>query len=95
MNDGMQTTVLVSLISGLVILLLGVIGFGAKRWVDHVDRLQDSINNLRDSIIGLSDKFVTRDQHERDIRALQALGRRTTDRCPDPECPFQRDGEAR
>ena len=91
MNDGMQTTILVSLIGSLLLLLLAVIGFAVKRWVEHVDGLQKSMDDLRDSILGLSSKFVTQAQHDKDLDALRvaaSLGRRAMDRCVAPECPF-------
>lgn len=91
MNDGMQTTILVSLISGLLLLLIGIIGFAVKRWVEHVDSLQASMEALRTSITALSDKFVTQKQHEKDMEALKiaaSFGRRSSDSCPQPDCPL-------
>jgi hypothetical protein len=87
----MQTTILVSLISALLVLLLAVIAFAVKRWVEHVDGLQASMDQLRDSILGLSDKFVTQAQHDKDLEALRtsALGRRVSDRCPATDCPYE------
>ena len=89
MTDHMQTTILVTLVSGLLLILLSIIGFAVRRWVSHVDGLQQAMEALRESIVGLSDKFVTHAQHERDLEQIRALGRRTSDRCTAPECPYE------
>ncbi len=89
MSEALISTVLVSLISGLIVLLLTAIAWGIRRWVGHVDRLQGSLDTLRDSILTLSEKFVTRDQHDRDMEAIRGLGRRATDHCPLPDCPHE------
>lgn len=82
----MQTTILVSLIGSLLVLLLAVIGFGAKRWFDHVEGLQTSMDKLRDTILNLSKEFVTQTQYRSDMENLRL--RRAGDSCPKPDCPF-------
>jgi hypothetical protein len=80
------------LVSGLVLILLAIVGFSARRWFNHVDSLQASMENLRESILTLSDRFVTRDQYEKDreeYRANAGIGRRQMDRCPIPGCPYE------
>jgi hypothetical protein len=50
------------------------------------------MENLRESILTLSDRFVTRDQYEKDreeYRANAGIGRRQMDRCPIPGCPYE------
>lgn len=88
MTPSLHTSLLVSFFGALILLLIAIIGFAVKRWVDHVDGLQTSMENLRISIIGLSSKFVTQAQHDKDIEALRAVGRRSTDHCSAPNCPF-------
>lgn len=88
MTPALNTSILVTFFGALIMLLIGIIGFAVKRWLDHVDGLQVSMENLRISIIGLSSKFVTQAQHDKDIEALRAVGRRATDHCNAPECPF-------
>lgn len=92
MNDAAQTMVLEWLVSGLVLILLAIVGFSARRWFNHVDSLQTSMENLRESILTLSDRFVTRDQYEKDREAQRTdaiLGRRRMDHCSAPNCPYE------
>ena len=88
MTDAELTLILERVVGGLVALLLTVIGFAAVRWFNHVEGLQQSMDQLRDSITGLTDKFVTQTQHDRDMEALRAFGRRVNDTCTAEECPF-------
>ena len=90
MNDATQNLILEWLVGGLVTILLAVVAFMAKRWFDHVDSLQGSMDQLRESILGLSEKFVTQVQHDKDMESLRIFGRRTTDQCPEENCPYSK-----
>ena len=88
--DGLTTTrILIALITGLVMVLMLIVGFFVRRMVGHFDGLQTAMTDLRESILGLSEKFVTQDRHEKDLAEIRALGRRQTDKCPYPDCPFE------
>ena len=96
MNTTILTSVLISLV-GLLILALGtVVWFAVRRWVDHVDGLQDSMKSLKDAIDGWASKFVTQTQHQADMERLDsALGRRQMDHCPAVGCPYEKTHGAR
>ncbi len=79
-----------SFVTGSIAMLVGATAFLATRWIKHVDRLQDSMEKLKESILGLSEKFVTQDQHERDMESLRVFGRRLTDHCPVEGCPYEK-----
>lgn len=92
MNEMTVTHIIIGIVSGLIAVLLLVVGFAVRRWVQHLDSLQLSMESLRESILTLSDRFVTRDQYEKDREALRVdaiLGRRRMDRCPAPDCPYE------
>ena len=88
MNDAVQTQILEWLVGGLVLVLLTLVWFGVRRWMDHVDGLQESMDKLRDTILSLSKEFVTQTQYRSDTENLRL--RRASDTCPSTDCPFEK-----
>ncbi len=96
MNTVVITSVLISLVSLLILALGTVVWFAVRRWVDHVDGLQESMEGLKDAIDGWASKFVTQTQHQADMERLDsALGRRQMDHCPAVGCPYEKTPGAR
>ncbi len=102
MTDSTQTSILISLIAGLLGILILVVGFGIKRWLDDQKEregkaekrdqdLRGSIDGLKDSISKLSEKFVLKTDYDRDMALLRVTGgRRAGDQCDHPDCPLTR-----
>ncbi len=86
MNNATQTQLLQWLIGGLVAILFTLVWFGVRRWMDHVDGIQDSMDKLRETILNLSKEFVTQTQYRSDMENLRL--RRATDVCPRTDCPW-------
>jgi len=83
-----MSSIIISFFGAMFLTLLAVIGFAAKKWFDHIDKLQESVEGLRESITSLSDKFVTQIQHKSDLEALRL--RRASDACPHDDCPYEK-----
>lgn len=88
MSDAVQTAIIISFFGAMLLVLVAIIGFAAKKWFDHIDKLQESVEALRESITNLSEKFVTQAQHRSDMEALRL--RRATDACPHDDCPYEK-----
>lgn len=110
MNDALQTKLLEWIISGLILILIGIVWWGARSYYidmrereaakdlaqaqrdrkleERDEKLQSCISDLERSIWGLRDLFVLRKDYDRDMEALRG-NRRTGDRCPADDCPFE------
>ena len=100
MTDATQTSILISLIAGLLGILILVVGFGIKRWLDDQKEraeeaeerdtnLKQSIDGLKEAVSRLSEKFVLKSDYDRDMALLRITGgRRAADQCPQPDCPL-------
>lgn len=103
MTDSMQTTILFGLIAGFLTILLTIVGFGFKHWLeaqakqeelrarkaDERDKeLRGTIDGLKEAILRLSEKFVLKSDYDRDMAILRVTGRRAADACNREDCPL-------